>query len=168
MKLIEDLGMVYATTNSKVKKLYGIYECPNCLKHIRTCTHNVNDGISTQCKSCATKAHKTTHGDRAKRVRLYSIWTDMKNRCYNKNNQAFKNYGDKGVTVCDEWKNDYLSFKEWSLDNGYKNTLEIDKDILCHKLDIFPKIYSPKTCLWVTKSENSIDANKRRAKCQKI
>lgn len=164
MKLIENLGMVYATSKSKTKKLYGIFECPICKKHIRTCIHNVNNGESTQCKSCATRADKTTHGDRRDRTRLYGVWTDMKNRCYNKNNSAYHNYGGVGVTVCDEWISDYLLFRDWALSNGYEDHLEIDKDILCDELKIYPKIYSPSTCRFVTKSENIIDANIRRKK----
>jgi len=164
MKLIKDLGMVYATNKSKTKKHYGVYECHICLSHIRTCTHNVNNGESARCKACATKSHKTKHGDRRDRVRVYGIWSGIKTRCYNKNANSYKNYGAKGIVMCDEWKDNYLAFKKWALENGYSDDLCIDKDIKCEELNISPKIYSPNTCVWITESENSIDANKRRAK----
>ena len=56
--------------------------------------------------------------------------------------------------MCDEWKNDFVKFRDWSLSNGYNEKFELDKDILCDKLEIYPKIYSPKTCTWVSKSKN--------------
>lgn len=52
-------------------------------------------------------------------TRLYRVWHSVKNRCYNKNNHAFKYYGALGVTVCDEWKNDFVAFRKWMLENGY-------------------------------------------------
>ena len=58
-----------------------------------------------------------THGDskNGKNKRLYSIYKNMKNRCYNKNGQDYNYYGGKGVIICDEWMNDYMNFKNWAL-----------------------------------------------------
>jgi len=52
--------------------------------------------------------------------------------------------------MCDEWLNDYVAFREWSIDNGWQPTLEIDKDILSKEV----VCYSPSTCSWVTHQEN--------------
>lgn len=54
----------------------------------------------------------------------------------------------------DKKGNSYDSFKEWSLANGYSDDKEIDKDTICNRDGIEPKIYSPITCLWVSKEEN--------------
>lgn len=84
------------------------------------------------------------------RNRFYNI----KRRCYDTSFPAYQFYGAKGVTVCDEWLKDPFKFIKWSLDNGYEEGLVIDKDILCNELSIEPKIYSPKTCKWITHKEN--------------
>ncbi len=55
MKLIQDLGMQFATENSKRKYRYGIYECPCCKKHLKFISNSVNSGHTTKCRSCATK-----------------------------------------------------------------------------------------------------------------
>ena len=73
----------------------------------------------------------------------------MISRCYNDKNQAYGSYGAKGVIVCDEWRNDYYLFEKWALSNGYVRGLELDKDIKGNS-----KLYSPQTCLWVSKRKN--------------
>ena len=77
------------------------------------------------------------------------------NRCYNVNAKDYSRYGGKGVVMCQEWLDSFNLFKSWCLTNGYSKELEIDKDILCDKLGVYPKVYSPSTCMWITKSENS-------------
>lgn len=84
------------------------------------------------------------------KTRLYDIFCGMKSRCYNPNNQHYKYYGAKGITVCDEWtgENGVQLFIEWALSNGYNENLTIDR--------INPEgDYSPNNCRWVTQSENS-------------
>ena len=133
MKLLKDLGMEYPTENSKTRRRFGIYECPNCNKEFRADTYNVRTNTSTQCSTCGIKStnkKNTKHGDSTKKTLLYSRWQGMKNRCYISSNKDFKHYGDNGVTVCDEWLNNYEACKKWALSNGFKNNLEIDKDII--------------------------------------
>lgn len=65
-----------------------------------------------------------THGE--SRTRIYTIWGNMINRTSNKKNKDYKNYGGRGITVCEEWKN-YLTFKKWALENGYSDTLTLDR-----------------------------------------
>jgi len=149
MKLIKDLGIRDMGT---YKVRWGLYECPSCEKEIEFRTPSVKSGNTTQCKSCKTIEQNTTHGDSG--TRLFNIWNHMRYRCSNKSHSKYKYYGAKGVKVCGEWQNSYEAFKKWSLVNGYDETKEIDKDIICNKNKISPKIYSPNTCLWVTKQEN--------------
>ena len=80
--------------------------------------------------------------------RLYKIFYGMKNRCYNKNCKFFKNYGGKGIIICNEWLNSFTNFFEWSIENGYQQGLSIDR--------IDPNLgYFPENCRWITMRENS-------------
>lgn len=74
--------------------------------------------------------------------RLYHIWRGMKRRCFNKKDWAYKNYyGVRGITMCDEWL-DYAAFKEWALNNGYDDSLTIERKNNDGN-------YEPSNCEWI-------------------
>lgn len=87
-------------------------------------------------------------------TRLYWRWLAMVQRCRNPNNQAFANYGGRGIRVYTEWMN-YLAFHKWAMSNGYKEELEIDRRD--NDGD-----YCPSNCRFVTRSAN--DQNRRSKK----
>jgi hypothetical protein len=68
---------------------------------------------------------KRIHGET--NTKLYKIWQDMKARCYRIKKDRYKNYGLRGIIVCEEWRNNYISFREWAYKNGYKENLQIDR-----------------------------------------
>lgn len=80
-------------------------------------------------------------------TRLYSTFQNMKQRCYNPNDPKYGSYGGKGVTICDEWLNDFKAFYDWSMKNGYEEHLTIDR--INSK-----KPYQPDNCRWITMKEN--------------
>lgn len=80
--------------------------------------------------------------------RLNHVWNSMVQRCCNKNHISYHNYGERGITVCDEWRNDYAVFKEWALSAGYKEGLTLDR--INNDLG-----YYPDNCRWVTMKEQS-------------
>ena len=138
MNLIKELGIVDMGTY-KVKK--AVYACPKCGAEKALICSQVDTGRITQCRSCASKQQKQGH----KGTRLYSIWQNMKARCKGSTSHNKKYYTDKGITVCDEWVNDFPAFKAWALQNGYDDTLSIDRKDNNSG-------YSESNCRWVTQS----------------
>lgn len=69
-------------------------------------------------------------------------------RCYDTTYKSYRFYGALGITVCDEWLYNPESFETWSMENGYEDTLSIDR------IDS-SKCYSPDNCRWITRNENS-------------
>ncbi len=110
---------------------------------------NLRRGNTTRCRKCSYKVigdKKTTF--RKQNIRLYGIWSGMKTRCYDKNIEYFDRYGGRGITMCDEWlgENGFENFYKWSMENGYKDGLTIDrKDVNGN--------YEPSNCQWATQKE---------------
>lgn len=117
-----------------------------------TCIVNKNN-LGRSTKSCGCLAHKGTH--ELSKTRLYNIWLDMKQRCYNPNAKAYKNYGERGIEVCNEWKNDFAIFYNWAMDNGYDEILEIDRINNDQN-------YSPDNCRWITHQEQQLNKRSNR------
>lgn len=95
----------------------------------------------------------TVHGE--SETPLYAIWCSMKRRCYNKRDSSYKNYGGRGITVCEEWKNDFIIFRDWCIQNNYKNGLSIDRKNN-------NKGYSPNNCRWVTTDIQNVNQRTRK------
>ena len=147
--LVEDLGMIFATEDSKKKRRYGIYKCGFCGEEFKAYTQHITSGNIKSCgcymKRRVSETHKT-HGLIG--TRLYRIWASIKFRVSNYNNKRYKDYVGRGITICDEWENDFMSFYNWAMSNGYSDELSIDR------IDNDGN-YCPENCRWTTQTIQS-------------
>lgn len=90
-------------------------------------------------------------------TRLYRVWSGMKDRCYNKNCKGYPRYGGRGITVCPEWKNDFMAFYNWAMATGYDETAPRGQYTIERENNDGP--YSPDNCKWITIQEQ--ERNKR-------
>lgn len=90
-----------------------------------------------------------------KRVRLYQIWSGIKQRCNNPKCNRYRYYGAKGIKMCEAWEKSYQEFADWSYSNGYADDLSIDR------IDS-SKDYSPDNCRWIPAGLNASLAQSKR------
>ena len=97
-----------------------------------------------------------THGKCVgKKHPLYKRYYSMKARCYNKNSQAYSNYGGRGIKICDEWLSDFMNFYNWAMENGYNEKLTLDR--INNNGN-----YEPSNCRWITDYEQRFNKRNNR------
>jgi hypothetical protein len=137
--VIKDLGIRYGAKNGKKKYHYMIAMCKLCKKsrefHIESLRNK-----RTKCK-CQYKPLVTKEWLRCNRIHHHMIM-----RCYDENDKDYARYGARGIKVCRGWKNNAKAFYEWSIKNGYRADLSIDR--INNN-----KGYSPDNCRWATRSQ---------------
>lgn len=111
---------------------HTVYLCKcKCGKETEVLSNNLRRGHTKSC-GCESEKNKakfvessTSHG--LSNHPLFESWIGMRNRCYYKKHNRYKNYGGKGITVCDEWKDNFQAFYDWAIKNGWEKGLSIDR-----------------------------------------
>ena len=149
-KLIKDLGFRFATEKSTQKVRYGLYECQYCGGEFECITSSVINGHT---KSCGCVNFSKKHG--LSSHKFYHTWNSMIQRCIKPSNKNYKNYGARGITICEEWLDvaNFVAWAEATHPNIEGYTLDrIDND----------KGYSPENCRWADNTTQNINQRMKK------
>ena len=146
-KLIRDLGTRFPLETSKRKIRYGLYECPFCGNEFEALTGDIKRGKQKSC-GCLTK----THGLR--KHRLYSTWNNMMRRCNNIRRKDYKNYGGRGISVCERWHN-----IENFIEDMYPS---FEEGLTLDRINVEGN-YEPDNCRWIDRNTQAQNTRKLKS-----
>lgn len=104
----------------------------------------------TKSCGCLKREKMLKHG--YGNTKLYNVYQAMKYRCFNEKAQEYHRYGGRGITVCEEWKKDFLAFRKWAIDNGYKENKGLTLDRINNDGN-----YEPTNCRWVNRGIQALN-----------
>ena len=151
-RLIGETYMKYPTEKSSKKIKFGLYQCCYCGKSWECNSSLIKTGRTKSCGCQKINTLGITHG--LKSNRFYNTWYKMLSRCTNPKNSSYKNYGGRGITVCEEWL-DVRNFVAWC-DLTHPNIEGVTLDRIDND-----KGYSPENCRWADASTQNINQRKR-------
>lgn len=143
---------------NKRRNIQWLCQCSCGNKHIVITSYLINGKI----KSCGClqkeKLAKRVTKHHLRNTRLYGVWANIKQRCYNPKNSHYKSYGGRGIKMCDEWKNDFLSFYKWSIANGYNENADYMKCTI-DRIDNNGN-YESNNCRWISMKKQSLNTSR--------
>ena len=148
-KLIGETWRKYPTETSMQKATYGLFECQYCKKEFEARTTHIKSGNTKSCGCLKGDAHGLTSH------KFYNTWKHMVDRCTNPKIKDYKDYGARGITVCEEWL-DIAVFVAWA-ERTHPNIKGISLDRINND-----KGYSPENCRWADKTTQNINQRKRK------
>lgn len=143
LTIIADLGQAYI--GNRTRHFFWV-KCSYCGKEFTIRSDTFMKARSCGCikADIASLNVSKNHKHKQSNTRLYRTWIGMKDRCFNPNNSHYHNYGGRGITVCDEWVNDFENFMDWAYTSGkYTDSLTIER------LDVDGN-YEPANCTFTT------------------
>ena len=159
------LTVIERAGSNKQKRVTWCCRCDCGREHIVASSYLINGDIrSCGCsKSEQLIERNTKHGKAG--TRLYTVWANMIQRCTDPKHTHYCRYGGRGITVCDEWRNDFRAFCEWATENGYDENAPKGQCTLDRINN--DKGYGPDNCRWVdmvTQRHNRSDSRKETEK----
>lgn len=147
------LTVIERVKREKGEQGSALWRCKcDCGNETISTSQALRNGRAKSCGCYAKEVRKqlsTKHGGH--KERLYGVWQDMKRRCESSYCASYKNYGGRGISVCDEWRDDYKAFRAWAFANGY-NESETRGKCELDRIDVNGN-YCPENCRWTTHAE---------------
>ena len=156
---IEYLGTERYGKKQRTRKI-GLFKC-DCGVIKKIIISAVKNGKTVSCGCYHRKMVSNnfkTHG--LSKHSLYGMWGDIYTRCTNPKADSYCYYGERGISVCDEWRSDFSSFYDWAIENGWEEGLQIDR------IDVDGN-YEPNNCQFITQAENCSVGKRRMRKTNK-
>ena len=142
-------GKIVVLERAENRGKHTMWKCKcDCGNYTITGASELKSGTTKSCGCLKFESRNSTHG--LSDTRLYGIWQGMKERCLKEYSPAYKWYGGRGITICQEWLDDFYNFYNWAIANGYKENLSIDR------INVDGN-YEPSNCKWIPLEEQALN-----------